>query len=360
MLRLTQMKVVLILLFVLFVAGCTDKNAVRQLGRSLASVSVLTINLRAIYDEPCRIADGRWNNRYSRIATWMKDTKSIPDVIVLQEATGWGWCPTNFNLLPDYAAINHLITSIKTEAGASYRIAYLQGRQAGGLGNCGIGGGVLGGCNLFIGSAVLYNPDVLRNVTGAIPDASAPHDSPLTDTHLRRSLPCCNPAADQTQVCNLIDGPKQMDKCSRETGGGPVWVTKGAAFARFEHRRMPAQFVHIYNIHISPADSVGVNQFISVMESRFAEGRLYPPIMAGDFNMSLEETKAAFPMFEVAGVIDITHDAVMVGKGDIFPSAYKVNAQSIIVRKGTLCGASVSELWSDHCSVFSTFVPALE
>ena len=65
-----------------------------------------------------------------------------PDIIAIQELTGWVWCPTNFGLLKDYQAANLLLTAIRDSTGQEYRIAYLIVKETnGGEGGCGTDGG---------------------------------------------------------------------------------------------------------------------------------------------------------------------------------------------------------------------------
>jgi hypothetical protein len=133
-----------------------------------AVMNVLSVNLRNAYDEPCQGERVEWRDRYARIARWMRESGTTPDIMALQEAPGWWWCPTNWNAQGDYAALHYLVSTINAETNLNYRIAYLVNTaNYGGLGNCGIGGGQsAGGCQGWGGLALVYNADRLRNVTG--------------------------------------------------------------------------------------------------------------------------------------------------------------------------------------------------
>ncbi len=298
--------------------------------------------------------------------------KEIPDVIALQEAPGWWWCPTDWNALRDYAALDRLISNIRTETGVLYRIAYLVATyEGGGEGGCGINGGTAtGGCKMWGGLAMLYNPNRLRNATGEAQDPQTSHDDLLRmGVHFRRSLPCCNTEDGHAAVCGLVDGPNQTDKCGRPTGGGLAWVSTyyepaksvtdiPVAFARFEFRPSPGRYVHLYNVHIhnQEASRMRANELIQAMEQRFGQTRLFPPVVLGDFNGGEEQ----FDDFDVAGWLSI--DGILIGKRDKFPSAFNVSwrredAQAL--PPGAVCNEGappiLSVLWSDHCAIMTSF-----
>jgi hypothetical protein len=331
--------------------------------------SLLNINLRGIVDEPDHGA--WWQDRYSRIADWIVKNSHKPDVIVLQEVVGWGWCPTNHRLIPDYAAVDFLLSKMRSNGVPAYRIAYLIGSNYGGDPNApGIKGGPpLQGCELYQGLALLYDPERLRNSTSSISTVSRPHDykhldlkrAADTEIHLRRSLPCCNPAQDRLKVCELIDGPVQSDKCNKLTGGGVAWASLGyAAFARFELVQSPGAYIHIYNVHrgFEGGTVELIDNFVSEIEGKYGQQRLFPPILAGDFNLrrnEIEEYKY-FSRFEFAGFSsDCDSMGNMSGKSEQFSAKHKLGWQSTIIDTGTGCGASVDTLWSDHQSVFTRF-----
>jgi len=352
-------------------------------------LSVLSLNLRNIYNHPCKGERVVWSERYARIALWMAESGKQPDILALQEAPGWWWCPTNPTPLRDYEALAYLILSIKAVTNLNYRIAYLVGTATyRGEGGCGINGGPsMGGCQGWGGRALLYNVDRLRNVTGEAPDEQISHDDTTkVGVHLRRSLPCCNPT--DLAVCELVDDPKQRDKCDRETGAGLAWVSSyywpatsstaiPAAFARFEILRHPGQFVHLYNVHVGTSNSVdekikeqeniqlqalsrdSTNQLISTMEERFAGNRLLPPIVLGDFNGGREQFE---DRFDDAGWLSI--DGVLIGKREIFPSTYSGRyGPKVQLPPNDSCSdlgeeqpARVPFLWSDHCAIYTLFL----
>ena len=100
------------------VAGCSRQDifalsdAATAASRERYGLSVLALNLRGIHDVPCGASGARWQDRYSRIATFMKTAGIRPDVIAIQELPGWIWCPTNHHLLNDYEAADTLLTFI--------------------------------------------------------------------------------------------------------------------------------------------------------------------------------------------------------------------------------------------------------
>jgi len=328
-----------------------------------SSVSVLTINLLGIekYGGDCNTAPPGWQDRYKRIADWIGRNQSAPDLIALQEAVGWRSCPFGQDRMPDYASLHFLISAIKEKTGTPYRIAYLIGGRT----------TPTGACAIWMGDALLYNPERLRNaIADQSQDLGFPHDDQTTTgVHLRRSLPCCNPAQDRVEVCGWIDDPKQTDKCSRETGAGLAWVGpikvihwwQNATFALLERRDTPGQYVHIYNVHL-PTDAIqGTASFgaaktlIGAMEARFPTGRYFPPILVGDFNVDEASARTTFTDFDIAGYSATDVIGVLIGKPEKFPSQHRAEwGSSVIVTGHPACGGTT---WSDHCAIFVRFAP---
>ncbi|MDF0675555.1 MAG: hypothetical protein P0120_14630 [Nitrospira sp.] len=347
-------------------------------------ISILTINLRGVVDVPCRTGV-RWEDRFRRIATWMKETGNRPDIIPLQEAVGWIWCPTNFETIQDYTALDLLLDAIRDATGEQYRIAYLvDSKVHGALGDCGIGGGVLGGCQVWGTRALLYRASRLRNdLATAFSDAVPHDDGQIIGPHLRRSLPACNMAPGRTDVTNFIDGIPQVDKCDRPTPSGFTWVQRqggspdgafDAAFSRFELISQPRNFIHLYNVHFSwvhspimtPKPGVeNVTSLVTTVEKRFAASspaRLYAPILVGDFNLGEGDVKAHFPDFRVATWTPEVMGA-LVGREAIFPSKQRAYIKKPEVLPVPNCaenapggipsgGGPIERLWSDHCALF--------
>ena len=382
-------------------SGITVGGAWNELwvARKSHGISILAINLRGVVDVPCQTGV-RWEDRFRRIASWMKETGTKPDIIPLQEAVGWIWCPTNFETIQDYAALDLLLDAIHDATGEQYRLAYLVDTQVhGALGNCGIGGGVLGGCQVWGTRALLYRPSQLRNALATVSAPAVPHDDEtIAGPHLRRSLPACNLAQGRADVANLIDGPPQYDKCNKPTPSGYTWVqrqggsSKGpfdAAFSRFELINHPGHFIHIYNVHLSwtppspirtdgssetpegsglwstPKPGVeNIASLVTTMENRFATApgdRLYAPIVVGDFNFP-EDGSTLFPGFRVATWTPEVVGA-LVGKEAVYPSAQTAYIKNPDVLPVPNCaenapggipsaGGPIERLWSDHCALF--------
>jgi len=307
----------------------------RALLRQEFGVSVMSVNLLDIMNIPRGSAAGvPWQTRYARIFSWMAETKNFPDVIVLQEAPGYWSCFNNARRLPDYAAIDFLLDGIRDASGEQYRIAYLTpgGPPHGPRGDDYIGTTLAGAvCTGQGDRALLYRPSKLRNVLSIAPTnetAKSAYHMPNNQTYLAKSIQCCFPAADRTDVCGVIDGPihfpaRDEFEAAIGTCGTPMGLAftrsrpntqtndrerkaTDAVFSRFELVKQPGHFVHIYNVHRGwnafwedahegmPAPGVvdygsqNINQLVTDMEQRFASTgpTLYPPILVGDFNFT--------------------------------------------------------------------------
>ncbi len=363
-----------------------------EVARKELGISILTINLVGVADHPCKTGVW-WEPRYLRIAAWLKETGNKPDIIPLQEARGWMWCPTNPTIVPDYATMDFLLDAIRDATGEQYRIAYLvDSKTSGGSGICGIhGGSTTTGCTLWGDLALLYRPTRLRNVLATPGSAGVAHDdAQVTGPHLRRSLPACNLAPGRTDVADVIDGPPQFDKCNRPTASGLTWVQRqggsqhgefDAAFSRFELISQPGNFVHLYNVHLhwvkmpveTPQPGVdNVRSLVTAVENRFVNtpaGRLYAPILVGDFNRNESFIGGDFPDFRVGKWTPMPEViGALVGKEDIFPSKQVAHIKNAQVLPVPDCyenapagvpggGGPIDRLWSDHCALFFTIEP---
>lgn len=368
------------LLCMLLLSGC---QPLATIGKAQLGVSVLAVNLRDAYNVP-QAADGTtWPVRYTRIADQLKASGLAPDLIVLQEAPGYWECPTDNRRLPDYAGVDLLVDALRDATGAQYRVAYLiSHKQAGGEGDgfMATANGVASTrfCSARGGRALLYRPDKLFSVqaeTGA-----AFNDESRADVHLINSLPCCNPAADRTDICALIDGPPQAPtaRCGQPTPSGAAWTRRqsstelntDAVFSRFQVIGSGG-FIHVYNVHLKHtgsttasgaiAASMSIDALVSEMEGRFAQtpsNLLYPPLLAGDFNLSSADASVAFPRFIPAFWSSEVMGA-MLGNPNSFPakqSAYINDARELPVQN---CDrGDRATVWSDHCAVYFRIAPA--
>lgn len=397
-------------------AGCQNKPvnpALQDLAREELGVSILTVNLHDIMNVPHADTGVTWQTRYMRIFAWMRDTNTFPDVIALQEAPGQWTCPTDQRRLPDYAALDLLLDGIRSVTGEQYRIAYLLvGKGHGADGTAWVGTAPAQFCSTQGGHALIYRPSRVRNVITQ-PSARDTVVSayttpfPLLSTYLARSMQCCAPAADLTDVCSVIDGPlvsfgasdHEPDKAVCPTPLGVAWTrsrvaTQGvdrtrpaidAVFSRFELVRQPGNFVHIYNVHrgwntanpqnlqILDFGSQNINQLVTDMEGRFQSvgPLLYPPILVGDFNVgSRPDTRfldSFFPRFKVAAWSNGGEvDGAMFGRGpgDVpsFPAAkqkpFANRVQNVpALADGENC-ETPARLWSDHCALFFRVEPS--
>ena len=361
--------------------GCQNGSAIIEESRDRLGLSVLAVNLRGIHDVPCQGPSVLWRERYKRIAQWMGTSGKRPDIIAIQELPGVIWCPFNHERLKYYSAANVLLTEIRNATGQEYRIAYLVDEKTReGFGGCAADGGhSLSGCQVYGTRALFYRPEKLRNMLVSPNDLGvAYNDTSTTGPHLRRSLPCCKPAPGEEGVCSLIDGPPQRDRCPIDTPSGLVWLSKGihAAFTRFQLVAEPESLVHFYNIHLgwervpgstdSPVPAVdAINQLVTAMEARYPQTeRLYPPILAGDFNMSPDGSIPDFDRYFERFQIALWSPEVMGmlrGKSDSFSSKQTPYAVESLVLPGPGCETKpepVESLWSDHCGLYLRFEPA--
>lgn len=391
-----------ILLAVALVSGCKDKQTkeiaegVVELQREEWAVSMLVLNLFDAYNEPIvPTRDGGipWRERYLRVAQWIAQNEP-PDVLVVQEMPGY-WCGDR---IKHYEAVNYLIDQIRQRRQTEYRIAYLiSHKQAAGRGGWHVGNDNLGGCEARSGRALLYRPDKIRNTQrDAGFDFANVNNSASS---LMNSLPCCNLRPGTESVCSLIDGPMtRASDCGLgtpavdQTPAGAAWTRRqsvpagpiDAVFSRLELRNKPGNFIHIYNVHLNYNNVVettlaeaAIGGLVTDMEQRFAPagGRLYPPIIAGDFNLGLtaisERLSGTFAGFSI---LHWTREVmgVLIGNDEAFPSRQKVIVRGIRELPDFGCmpnpdptqtdiPASPLTLWSDHCaSIYFRILPVLD
>ena len=110
----------------------------------------------------------------------------------------------------------------------------------------------------------------------------------------------------------------------------------------------------------SPAAAAAViNNLVDAMKLQHRTKPLYPPILAGDFNMGVDIP--GFARFDVARwSFDGDVIGVVVGKAGDFSSSFPAHVVETRVLPGTGCeneGGSTATLWSDHCAVYVRFEP---
>lgn len=362
---MSQYRTLLTFLIVALLTGCGGTPSSPE----PASLTLLTINLHNVMDEPKWDSAGNWMVRSDRIGSGLQADGLKPDIIALQEVNGWMWCTFNHTIAPDYTQLDYLLTTLANSTGIQYRIAYMNALTwVQGNFHESLNGTDLYACQAMSGFALLYNPERIRNLMVDTPstdaDSAFPHDyQEQPGAHLRRSLPICNPAAGN-MVAALIDGPVQKDKCNRETPGGLAWMTSnGAVLARLEFLERPGAVFHVYNIHAGhseqhPTDVGAINAAVTALEDRFGASRWIPPIIMGDFNTNATDpiTYGDFPQFNLYGSAPGT-DFIIAGKPESFPAAASITgfASTEMPRVPPEQGKcdSIDVLWSDHCAVLT-------
>lgn len=360
----------LMFLIIALLAGCTggvpDTPPVSQ----PAHLTLLTINLHNVVDEPKFNPVGNWMVRFDRIGSGLQAGDVRPDVIALQEVNGWMWCTFNHNIVPDYTPLDYLLTALANGTGIQYRVAYMTALSwSEGNFHESLNGTNLIACRAMSGLALLYNPQRIRNLMTDTPsgdaDSAFPHDyADQSGAHLRRSLPICNPAAGNMAE-SRIDGPAQTDKCNQQTPGGLAWITSNAAaLARLEFLERPGAVFHVYNIHPHwdgtqhPIDVSTINAAVSALEELFGASRWIPPIIMGDFNTHENDptSNGDFPRFDLYGRT-VQNDFIIVGKPQSFPASARITdyVSTEMPRVPPEEGHchSIEVLWSDHCAVLT-------
>lgn len=331
----------------------------------LERLAVLSINLRGVMDVPCDKAEANWKVRFANIGKGLKAQGAVPDIIALQEVNAWTWCFFSSGFIKDYATLEELLSSLESNTGVKYRIAYLNPlTKTFGNFHCTTEGQSQWMCEAMSGLALLYNPGRIRNLmTTTSPEVAAqaaPHDSShRPEAHLRRSLPICNPP-DGSTVSSRIDGPAQRDKCGRDTPAGLAWVANsGIALARLELRERPGASFDVYNVHLAykpdehSKDINVANNAITQLESKFGSSRWIPPIILGDFNVKTKEVVLAeFSRFDFRGSADI-NDYILSGKSRIFRAWGKISDHNTWVMPNIPDCHDAQFVWSDHCGVLT-------
>lgn len=380
-----------LLLAIAFIGGCKNQEIAEgavELRRDELAVSMLVINLRDAYNEPVALppAGITWQERFSRVAQWIALNEQ-PDVLVIQEMPGY-WCGDR---IKDYEAANYLIDQIRQRRQVEYRIAYLLSqKQGGGYGDWYVGTEKLGGCDTRGGRALLYRPDRIRNTQR---DAGLDFaTSNNAGSSLMNSLPCCNLRPGTESVCMLIDGPMtRASGCAHDTPAGAAFTRRqsvpdgpiDAVFSRLELKNQPGNFIHIYNVHLTwnnggtSLAEAGISGLVTDMEQRFAPagGRLYPPIVTGDFNLGLAAINDRLPStFSSFSILHWSPElmGVLIGKDQAFPSKQKiiVRGERDLPDFGCMDNPTPGEpslpsnsltLWSDHCaSIYFRILPVLD
>ena len=308
--------------------------------RSKSAFSVLSVNLQGTDS-----TWGPWRDRWARVARWMGQTGTLPDVIALQEvpASKWWMFPLPHLDPAEYESLALLIRRIKEHTGANYRIAYLAA------------GHVPQGVNaLFQGRAMIYNADRVRNTTTLVNAFAVAHDSPLQGVQMRRSFPCTSPSGELPETCGLLDGD------------GRQWTVNdafglGAQTAIFELIERPGRHVLVHNIHwnrANPDVRAGLDALINSTWSSWApRNKLLPPIVAGDFNGDYEirdrfdESASAYIDYVVIGKPATWGVPAPHSESEIAPSPMNAYEDPI-----SSCG-NPSTLFSDHCGMFVQYFP---
>lgn len=391
--------VFILFFYFLLSAGSCVQDVEKLVANERYRVSVITINLFSMYDFP-NDPDGRnWIARYASAADEIAKLPSMPAIIALQEVPGWLWCPIGSNIA-DYEALHVILSRLNAQGSARYRIAYLMASSwVGSSGDRFYRGNRSGGCRLAEGKALLYREDLLRQVDSSVglPYDSGGHSAP----HRRNSLPCLNPKDGQSQICDLVDGPS-YEIHGKLVKAGAAWQSGGGStiYTRFELVNEPGSQFSFYNIHRwfggDPAQIssftelpavVDAQSLISAMHAREKatfSGSIYPPILAGDFNLGSDDSLVAFPTFaklafgetsanfvprtDGADMPDLVN-GILAGKAETFQPKYIPFVTEKSVHPKGDCDLSEAEraaktsasstAWSDHCdAVFVSFHPS--
>ncbi len=385
------MKRLALIFLLVLVAGCKTVPPVTpaetEAQRQRLSVTMLVVNLRDVYNVPDFPVNAQpqggigWKQRFTRIAQWIAYQQ--PDLLVMQEMPGY-WCGSR---VMDYEAAHYLVEQIRQLSQKEYRIAYLLSHKlGGGHGDWWSGNERLGLCETRGGRALLYRSDRINNAQTQ-PGLDFATEG-IAGAMLINSLPCCHPRPGTEAVCLRIDGPYvNSPACPHSIPAGAAFTQRqslpagnmAAVFSRLELRAQPGNFIHLYNVHLDNKDlnewqsTATLRAFVAGMEQRFstAGGRLYPPIVAGDFNLGRAamdksflnpgQNLSAFSVLywsrEVMGVLS--------GAPDRFPSTHGFLVRELRELPDFGCTAGENALpsnpltlWSDHCaSIYFKLVP---
>ncbi len=360
-----------------FVYRCSLKNAVaapvRSAGRVSGikqrdSLSLLMLNMA----NSGTTAGVPWDTRYARVGDWMARTRLRPDLLVLQEVTGWKWCYLAWDL-PDYRTIDVLLSAIANRTGLQYRVAYLNGWSPGATN--------FPGCIEFGVNTILYRSDRLINLTPADSAASAPvaHQDVRAGLHLRRSLPQCNPTS--TWFSPLIDGPLAAEKCDTPSHTAPAWASMWDGqgyfgrnhYARFALRSDPTRSIDVFNVHPLTGERnfpglMAIRSMTQTVRARLLHRQpYYPPLMAGDFNTDKAQIEQEFPRFAAAHwpgdeLAPPNFDVVGVFAGRPGTAGerfgLRVDLAQLVPPEDAVCPGHHPDGLSDHCGSFVQFVNA--
>ncbi|WP_433359473.1 hypothetical protein [Streptosporangium sp. CA-115845] len=341
------------LVVALSAGGCQQVGeGLSQIERDRYQLSLLPLNIAGTQDEVWGIKVP-WRDRYARVATWLKDSKTAPDLFLLQEmyARKFFW-PAS--LRPhDHEGLHYLIKIVDDATGGSYRIGYLATR-----------GTQMGINHLTSGVALIYNSKRLRNITRAPAAQLQPAEGAPTilGFHARKSWPCTDPHPEYADSCSLLDGEGVFYTSSFKGDDGRNNFE--AAGARLVFVEDPAAHFDVFNVHLHPRSGTDYLQSPTYIATRDLIGNLtavsgerdrpvYPPILAGDFNGGTE----AFSNFVVSRADGV--DAVATGTHE---AAYRLEtSQSDALpggepREPGFC-APRDRIWSDHCAIFVQFHP---
>lgn len=339
--------------------------------RTATSLGILVLNVAGLGHGTDMDTNVPWETRAKRLAASVRRNRLLPDVVTLTELHAWlitppvRSCGRGFAVgAGDYDQIDILLDELRSALGITYRVAYLTGDEA--------AYGVVP-CQVYGAQAMLYNPARLIHVPPPPHIPSFRHDgrNALVGTpHLRRSLPLCARGTRLTPLETLIDGTAQTDKCGRPTPSGPAFAVFGSnddghisSSARFAFVSEPAQTIDIFNIH--PAARKEWEQLPSILRLIDAitpppyagTSALYPPILAGDFNL-FAGVEGQFPLFAKVAGADPDVMAVGLGLADRFPSRLRARAVQTLVLPDRPAGVPCGDpryLISNHCGLFVRF-----
>lgn len=310
-----------------------------------------------------------WEMKMDRLASLIIASGQVPDIISMTESSGWTWCTTPAgDNSGDYDMVDRLIWRLRNGTGVTYRVGYLVGAE---------GAFGWGRCRYHSGDTVLYNPNRITNLTPAdvATRAQAGHNENLVGFQVRRSLPMCNRGA-RTNVAELeqlIDGPKQVDKCNRATPAAPAWAWQVknpdgsfgvvATLGRFGLVGVAGSSFDVVTTHPTSTQEswqhAPINDFITGLTNPpYRTTRpYYPVIVLGDFN-TLADTPppgaTAWPagtvqVFRPAGDVMVT--ALGTGVGALPPLRTLKLGSGVTLPNQASCHFDPAQSFSDHCGL---------
>ncbi len=366
-------------------------------GRDPRAISLLDLNIKGLQewwtkdDETDGWLHLPWRDRYQRIAAWLADTSTVPDLIALQEVPARKFHTLGGRLDPyDYEALFVLVTALRQATKAPYRIAFLAADETTeGLPDPGV---------LYQGRAVLYNADRLRNTTTLVNGRAASHDNHTrVGPHLRTSFPCQAVPAEARPLCALIDSTDASDHEGRHWTSAftdPItgrWY-RGPQAAVFELRAEPGKQVILIDEHavarcrhdvpkpppcLAPEreELLALRALVATLNAAWAPHTLLvPPLIVGDFNGEADmptadltgEYEPIFTDFTEPAKATTGLDKLLVGDPATYASTYNPRVESqefptITPHDGTgtereYCG-TVATMLSDHCALYAQLLP---